>query len=66
MSITIQKLNKQFGNFTALNNINLEVNGGELIALLDPSGFGKTIDVAHYRRTGCTEFRQNTFSWQGG
>ena len=42
MSITVQNLNKQFGNFTALNKINLEVNGGELLALLDPSGCGKT------------------------
>ena len=42
MSIVIQHLNKQFGSFIALNDINLEVKSGELIALLGPSGCGKT------------------------
>ena len=42
MSITIEHLNKQFGSYRALNDINLEVNSGELIALLGPSGCGKT------------------------
>jgi sulfate/thiosulfate transport system ATP-binding protein len=42
MSITIENLNKHFGNFKALDDINLEVNSGELIALLGPSGCGKT------------------------
>jgi len=42
MSIEIQDINKQFGSFTALKDINLSVPSGELVALLGPSGSGKT------------------------
>ena len=42
MSITIQNLNKYFGAFHALKNINLNVPTGKLVSLLGPSGCGKT------------------------
>ncbi|MFT8322658.1 MAG: sulfate/molybdate ABC transporter ATP-binding protein [Bacillus sp. (in: firmicutes)] len=42
MSITIQDISKNYGSYEALKNINLEVNTGELVALLGPSGSGKT------------------------
>lgn len=42
MSITIRNLNKHFGNFHALQNINLNVPTGKLVSLLGPSGCGKT------------------------
>ena len=34
MSITIENLNKHFGNFHALKNINLNVPTGKLVSLL--------------------------------
>lgn len=42
MTIKIEQLNKQFGQFQALKEINLTVATGSLTALLGPSGCGKT------------------------
>ena len=42
MKITIEKLTKKFGDFTAVNNFNATIESGELIALLGPSGCGKS------------------------
>lgn len=41
-SVIIENMTKQFGDFTALHNINLEIQEGEFFALLGPSGCGKT------------------------
>ncbi len=40
--IRIENLQKRFGDFPALHNIDLHIKPGEFIALLGPSGSGKT------------------------
>ena len=42
MKIDIRSIRKTFGDYTALGDINLEVQSRELLALLGPSGSGKT------------------------
>lgn len=42
MKISIHNLHKNFGNFTALDNINIVFKDGQFTTLLGPSGCGKT------------------------
>ena len=64
MSIEIQKVRKQFGDFQALKSVDLSIASGELVALLGPSGCGKTTllriiagletaDAGHILFSGC-------------
>src|SRR5262245_25996945 len=43
--IHVSNLVKQFGDFTAVNNISFEVQHGEIFAFLGPNGAGKTTTI---------------------
>jgi putative spermidine/putrescine transport system ATP-binding protein len=40
--LELQKLHKEFGDFTAIEEIDIALEGGEFLSLLGPSGCGKT------------------------
>jgi multiple sugar transport system ATP-binding protein len=41
-SVTLEAIQKRFGSFTAVKEMNLAVRNGEFVAILGPSGCGKT------------------------
>jgi len=40
--LTVDRLTKQFGGFTALNAVTFEIKEGEILGLIGPNGSGKT------------------------
>lgn len=43
--LEIKELNKTFGKFKAVNNLNLSIGNGELFGFLGPNGAGKTTTI---------------------
>lgn len=43
--ITVSHLSKKFGDFTAVNDVNFAVRGGEIFGFLGPNGSGKTTTI---------------------
>ncbi|WAA10996.1 ABC transporter ATP-binding protein [Fervidibacillus albus] len=43
--IEVRGVTKKFGNFTALNNIDLSVGGGEIYGFIGPNGAGKSTTI---------------------
>jgi ABC-2 type transport system ATP-binding protein len=43
--LKLNNLTKKFGNFTAVNNINLEINAGDFFGFLGQNGAGKTTTI---------------------
>ena len=43
--LKVTNLTKSFGNFTALNNVNLEVKKGEVYGFIGPNGAGKSTTI---------------------
>ena len=40
--LTVEKLTKSFGGLTAVSNVNMVLNEGEMVGLIGPNGAGKT------------------------
>ena len=43
--LVIKNLTKQYGSFTALKELNLTLNGGQILGLIGPNGAGKTTTI---------------------
>jgi len=44
-SVSVRNLLKKFGDFTAVNNINFDIAGGEIFGFLGPNGAGKSTTI---------------------
>jgi ABC-type sulfate/molybdate transport systems ATPase subunit len=53
MRIDVRSVSKRFGDFTALDDVTLDVADGSLTALLGPSGSGSRRCCGSWRASRC-------------
>jgi ABC-type multidrug transport system ATPase subunit len=61
--LSIKNLTKHFGKLTAVNNLNLEIKGGQVFGMLGPNGSGKTTTLGMLM--GVVNPSAGEFSWFG-
>lgn len=62
--VQLKGVRKEFGKFVAISEIDLEINSGELVALLGPSGCGKTTTLRMIAGLEVPSFGQILFDEQ--
>jgi len=45
IAVTARQLTKKFGNFTAVDHIDFQVDSGQIFGFLGPNGSGKTTTI---------------------
>jgi len=48
--IKVNNVTKKFGNFTALDNVNLELSEGEILGFIGPNGARKNYNYSYFVR----------------
>lgn len=61
--LSIQKLTKNFGRFCAVNEVDFEVQAGQVFGMLGPNGSGKTTTLGMLM--GVTNPSSGSFTWFG-
>jgi ABC-2 type transport system ATP-binding protein len=61
--LSIKGLTKNFGGLCAVNNLNLEVKGGQVFGMLGPNGSGKTTTLGMLM--GVINQTSGDYSWFG-
>ena len=57
--ISIKAVNKHFGSLHVLKDINLDVDRGQVIVVLGPSGFGQVDVVPHHQSARAHRLRHD-------